>query len=86
MAPLPKEASGTSGGLEMRERRNIGQAELDEIGKRKRARFRDVSQGAAADVVVVGRVRKRADADAVQNDPDDAVERGHGLRAPSVEL
>ena len=38
-----------------------------------------MAEGVAASVAVVGGVGQGANADAVENDPDDAVKRGHGV-------
>lgn len=56
----------------MREGRDVGQAEANEIGEMQRTRTRDMAERVAANVAVIGSVGKRADADAVEDDPDDA--------------
>ena len=58
----------------MVERRNIGQTQPDQIWKRQRARFRDVTQRVAARVSVLACVGKRANPHAVEHNPDDSFE------------
>jgi len=71
---------GQRGGSEMRKRHDVGEAERDQRGNFERARFRDVAECGAAYVVVVGGVGESADADAVEDDPDDALEFVGALR------
>ena len=63
----------------MLKRSNVGEAEAHEIREAQRSRARDVAERVAADVAVFGGVRQFADADAVENDPNDAVECGHNI-------
>ena len=83
-------AGGVGGGFaETRERRrgrsevgegfDVGEAEFGEIGKREGAGGGDVAEGVATDVAVIGGVGEFADADAVEDDPDDAREFGSGV-------
>ena len=82
---LPRRASGAfaetavgvRGRSEVVERGDVGEAKTNEIGQPERAGFGDVAESAAAGVAVVGGVRKRTDADGVEDDPDDAGEGGH---------
>jgi len=69
---------------EMGERGDVGKTELDEMRQVERAGFGDVTESGPADVIVVGGVRQGADADAVQDDPDDAAERGHERECNTV--
>ena len=80
-------SAGRGGRGELFERRDVGEAQVDEGGDAQWARFRDMAEGASAGVVVVGGIRQGADADAVQYYPDDALKTRHagtllaGLRA-----
>jgi hypothetical protein len=69
---------------------NVGKAETHEIWQGQRTRFRDVAQRVAADVAVLGGVGKRADTDAVQDNPDDFLEwllsGGHDIPNFSTEV
>lgn len=47
---------------------------MDEIWQAQRTRACDMAERVAADVAVIGGVGKRADADAIEDDPDDARE------------
>src|SRR5580692_6179001 len=71
------------GWLEMREWFDVGEADGNEIWYVQRARARDVADGVAADVTVLRGVRQFADAHAIENDPNDAIELGicggHGV-------
>ena len=77
MAPLPKEARGAADWIQVFQRGDVGEAEFDECRDAQWARFGDVTEGASADVVVVGGIGERADAYAVENDPDYALNCGH---------
>ena len=74
VTPLPYAAGGTRGRREMVERLDIGEAEADQIRNAQRTRARDVAERVAAHVAVVRGVGQFADADAIEHDPDDAVE------------
>jgi hypothetical protein len=56
---------------------DIGKAEPDEIRKAQRAGFGNMAESAPAAVVVVGRVGQRANTNAVEYNPDDAVKTSH---------
>ncbi len=71
---FPESADGMRGRIEMRERLDIGEAEANEIRKSQWTRAGDVAERVTADVAVIGSVRKLADADAIEDDPDDARE------------
>jgi len=82
---LPRRASGAfaetavrgGGGSEVVERCDVGKAETHEVGELQRTGLGDMAERGAAGVAVVGGVGKRADADGVEDDPDDAGEGGH---------
>jgi len=65
------------GRCEMRERRDIRQAQAHKIIQAQRPRFRHVAERVAADVIVIGSVRQRADPHTVEYDPKDAIEWFH---------
>ena len=69
------ERSGCWG--EVSEGRDVSEAKSDEGGDIQRAGFSDVAEGVATDVAVGGGVGEFADADAVENDPDHAIEDLH---------
>ncbi len=71
---LPESTDGMRGRIEMRERLDIGEAEANEIRKSQWTRAGDVAERVTANVTVIGSVRKLADADAIEDDPDDARE------------
>ena len=79
VAPFPKAAVGASGGVKVFQRRDVGEAHSNQIRNLSGAGLRDVAERVAADVAVVGGVGQRADADAVEDDPDDAFEWWHWL-------
>ena len=58
----------------MPERRNVREAEFDEGRNPQSPIFGDVAERGAAGVAIVGGVGQRAYADAVEYDPNDAVE------------
>ncbi len=62
---------------EMGQRRYVRQSEAHKARQRQRTQFSDVSERVAADVAVFAGVRQRADAHAVQHDPDDPFELSH---------
>jgi hypothetical protein len=61
-----------------RERLDIGEAEVAQIREMQRALTSDIAERIAARVSILGRVRHFADADAIENNPDDALE-SHGV-------
>jgi len=71
-------AEGFGGRLEMGEGSDVGQAQRNKMRDSERARFGDVAERGAADVAVVGGVGQGADADAVQDNPNDTAEQRHG--------
>jgi hypothetical protein len=63
----------------MRQGRDIGEAEAHESRNLQRTEFRDVAERAAAHVAIVVSIRKRADTNTVQHDPDDPGEGFHAI-------
>jgi hypothetical protein len=61
----------------MIERRNIGQTQPDKIWERQWARFRDMTERIPTDVVVLSSVRKSANSNTVEHNPDDSFECRH---------
>ncbi len=61
-------------GIDVRERLDVAQSKTSHVRKVQRPLPRDVAQRVAAHVAIGGRVRHFADADAVEHDPDHAVE------------
>lgn len=69
---LPERADRMPRRVEMRERFYVRQAEAHEIRQTQRPRAGDVTERVAAHVAVIGGIGKLADADAIENDPDDS--------------
>jgi hypothetical protein len=71
---LPEGTDGVRGRREVREGLDIGEAEANEIRQMQRAQASDVAERVAANVAVIGGVGKSADANAIEDDPDDTRE------------
>ncbi len=69
------------GGRNVSQRRDVPETKFLQRRQAQRTGFGDVAKRVAADVTVISRIRQFADADAIQNDPNDAFEAGH---CPSV--
>ena len=61
----------------MFERGDVGEAEFDEGGDVQWARLGDVAKRASASVIVVGSIGELANANAVENHPDHALNFRH---------
>jgi len=59
---------------EMSERLDVGEAEAHQIRKLKHARTGNVTDGIAPYIAVIARVGEFADADTIENNPDDSLE------------
>ena len=56
------------------ERSDVGEAKAHKVGKSERPQLRNVTQRVAAHIVVLAGIRQRADADAIEHNPDDTIE------------
>ena len=77
-------AGGRGGGSDAGERLDVAEAEARKVGQLHAANAGDVAQRVAARVAILRGVRHLADADAVENDPDDAGKR-HNSTVTSVQ-
>jgi hypothetical protein len=53
---------------------DIAESHADKMGNSQRTRSCDMTEGVAAHVAVISRVRQFTDADAIEHDPYDALE------------
>ena len=60
--------------VEIRQRLDVAEAERAQVRQAQRPLPRDVAERVAAGVAVLGGIGHLADADAIEHDPDDAIE------------